>query len=68
MLGKVLDHLLGTREERDSQFLYVPKDALGLPSDGQLALVEVLRKLRHFSDLLAHFAALRQPPCAVWYP
>lgn len=42
-IGKVLDRVLGTREERDSMFLYLPREQLGLPPNGEnaMALIEL---------------------------
>lgn len=41
-IGKVLDRVLGTEEQRDSVFLYLPREQLGLrSSDSSMALVEL---------------------------
>lgn len=38
--ARILDWLLGSREERDSAFMYIEKEALGVAGGG-MALVEV---------------------------
>ena len=45
LFGKLLDNVLGHRDDRESMFLYVPREALGLKGSGgllgQMALVEL---------------------------
>eukprot|EP00039_Didymoeca_costata_P012445 m.179950 g.179950 ORF g.179950 m.179950 type:complete len:283 (+) comp15485_c0_seq11:234-1082(+) len=41
VFARILDRVLGTREDRDSQFMYIPRANIGMDDDGRLALIEV---------------------------